>query len=207
MAKKNDDFFFQNFIQCADFSLQAASMLKKSFKTFNPALLKEQLDDLHEIEHSADVKKHEMKSALVKAFITPIEREDIMMLSQNIDDVTDCIEDVLLVVYVNNVSVLRTDAIPFTELIIQSCQMLLDTLAEFSDFKKSKTLNQKMINVNSLEEEADKLYIQSMRKLHIESNNPLEIIAWREIYSALEKCTDACEHVADVIEEILMKNS
>ncbi|MED9904321.1 MAG: DUF47 family protein [Lachnospiraceae bacterium] len=207
MAKKNDDFFFKNFIECADFSLQAAKMLKKSLADFQPDSMLGLLDALHTIEHTADMKKHEMKTALVKAFITPIEREDIMMLSQNIDDVTDCIEDVLLRVYINNVRTIRPDAIPFTDLIIRCCQTMLDMFSDFSDFKKSKTLNQRLIEINTLEEEGDKLFINSMHKLHTECENPLEIIAWREIYSYMEKCTDACEHVTDVIEEILMKNS
>ncbi|MGN1147542.1 MAG: DUF47 domain-containing protein [Lachnospiraceae bacterium] len=207
MAKKNDDFFFQNFIECADFSLQAAKMLKESLANFDPDAIGELLDPLHMVEHSADVKKHEMKAVLVKAFITPIEREDIMMLSQNIDDVTDCIEDVLLRVYVNNVRSIRPDALPFAELIIRCCQTMVDTLTDFADFKKSKTLNQSLIEINTLEEEADKLFIASMRTLHTECTDPLEIIAWREIYNYMEKCTDACEHVADVMEEILMKNS
>jgi len=113
MAKKNDDFFFQNFVECAEFSLQAAKMLKDSLIHFNPASVKDLIEPLHNVEHAADMKKHEMKAALVKAFITPIEREDIMMLSQDIDDVTDCIEDVLLRIYINNVRTIREDAIPF----------------------------------------------------------------------------------------------
>lgn len=207
MAKKTDDFFFQNFVECADFSLQAAKMLKDSLIHFNPASIKELIDPLHNVEHAADMKKHEMKAALVKAFITPIEREDIMMLSQDIDDVTDCIEDVLLRIYINNVRSIREDAIPFADLIIKCCQTLRDTLTDFADFKKSKTLNQKLIEINTLEEEADRLFISSMHNLHSTCKDPLEVIAWREIYSYMEKCTDACEHVADIMEEVLLKNS
>lgn len=207
MAKKNDDFFFQNFVECAEFSLQAAKMLKDSLIHFNPASVKDLIEPLHNVEHAADMKKHEMKAALVKAFITPIEREDIMMLSQDIDDVTDCIEDVLLRIYINNVRSIREDAIPFADLIIKCCQTLRDTLADFADFKKSKTLNQKLIEINTLEEEADRLFISSMHTLHSTCKDPLEVIAWREIYSYMEKCTDACEHVADIMEEVLLKNS
>ena len=130
-----------------------------------------------------------------------------MMLTQYLDDVTDCIEDVLLRIYVNNVRTIRPDAIPFIDLIIRCCQTMVETLAEFSNFKKSKTLNDQLILINTLEEEGDDLFINSMRKLHTESNDPMEIIAWREIYNYMEKCTDSCEHVADVIEEILMKNA
>lgn len=207
MAKKNENFFFENFISCADFSLQAAKLLKDSLTGFSPASMKRLLDEMHRVEHAADMKKHEMKAVLVKAFITPIEREDIMMLSQNIDDVTDCIEDVLLRVYINNVNRIRPDSLPFADLIIRCCQTLLDALGDFADFKKSKTLNERLIEINTLEEEADKLFLSSMRTLHTECSNSLEIIAWREIYAYMEKCADACEHVADVIEEILMKNT
>lgn len=207
MAKKNDDFFFQNLVECAEFSLQAAKMLKDSLIHFNPDSIKDLIDPLHNVEHAADMKKHEMKAALVKAFITPIEREDIMMLSQNIDDVTDCIEDVLLRIYINNVRIIRKDAILFADLIIRCCQTLRDTLADFADFKKSKTLNERLIAINTLEEEADRLFLSSMHTLHSTCTNPLEVIAWREIYSYMEKCTDACEHVADIMEEVLLKNS
>lgn len=207
MAKKNDDFFFQNFVECADFSLQAARMLKDSLAHFNPDSIGDLLAPLHTVEHSADVKKHEMKAALVKAFITPIEREDIMMLSQNIDDVTDCIEDVLLRVYTNNIRTIRPDALPFAQIIIHCCQTMVNMLHDFADFKKSKTLNEKLIEINTLEEEADRLFMTAMRTLHTECKDPIEILAWREVYIYMEKCTDACEHVADVIEEILMKNA
>ena len=207
MAKNNDNFFFDNFVACADDALQAARLLKSSLSGFSPAALPHLLDQMHQVEHAADRKKHEMKEVLVKAFITPIEREDIMMLSQNIDDVTDCIEDVLLRIYINNVIRIRRDALPFADLIISCCETLLDTLREFAEFRKSPTLNEKLIAINTLEEEADKLFISSMHALHTESGSALEIIAWREIYTYMEKCADACEHVADVIEEIVMKNS
>lgn len=207
MAKKNDNFFFENFVACGEHALQAAKLLKSSLEGFSPAALPRLLDQMHEVEHAADQKKHEMKEVLVKAFITPIEREDIMLLSQNIDDVTDCIEDVLLRVYINNVTHIRKDALPFADLLIRCCETLSDTLQDFADFRKSKTLNEKLIAINTLEEEADKLFLHSMHTLHAESDSALEIIAWREIYTFMEKCADACEHVADVIEEIVMKNS
>lgn len=63
------------------------------------------------------------------------------------------------------------------------------------------------MEINALEEEGDRVYMEIMRKLHTEVTDPLEIIAWREIYDYLEKCCDACEHVADVVESVMMKNT
>ena len=84
MAKKSDSFYFGNFYACADCAYQAAHLLERVMRDFDPLLIREKLDDMHKVEHAADEKKHEVLDALVKAFITPIEREDIILLSQNI---------------------------------------------------------------------------------------------------------------------------
>ena len=207
MSKKSDSYYFQNFVECVECSCQAAAMLEENLENFDPLKLEERLNSLHEIEHRADKKKHEMMAALVKEFITPIEREDIMALSQTIDDVTDKIEDVLLRVYINNVQSIRPEAIQFVKVIIRCCSELKVVMEEFKEFKKSKDLHKSLIEINTLEEEGDRLFIASMRKLHTEVKDPMEVIAWREIYRYLEKCCDACEHVADVVESVIMKNT
>ena len=82
-----------------------------------------------------------------------------------------------------------------------------ELLEEFADFKRSKKLKEQIIRINDLEEESDRLFMSSMRDLHTQSTDPLRIIAWREIYGYLEYCADACEHAADVVESVVMKNS
>ena len=207
MAKKSDNYYFENFIQCVECGCQAAMMLEENLANFDVNRLSENLDELHKIEHDADKKKHEMMGVLVKAFITPIEREDIILLSQCIDEVTDQIEDVLIRIYINNVHTIRPEALQFTKVIIRCCKVLKEIMEEFANFKKSKTLHGLIIEINALEEEGDRLFIDSMRRLHTEVTDPLEIIAWREIYNFLEKCCDACEHVADAVESVMMKNT
>lgn len=207
MSKKSDSYYFQNFIECVECGCQAAKMLEDNLNHFDTGLLQDKLDELHRIEHDADKKKHEMMAVLVKAFITPIEREDIILLSQSIDEVTDKIEDVLIRIYINNVQQIRPEALAFIKVIIRCCEALKEVMEEFADFRKSKTLHGLIIEINALEEEGDWLFIESMRRLHAEVTDPIEIIAWREIYVYLEKCCDACEHVADVVESVIMKNT
>ena len=207
MSKKSDSYYFQNFIECVECGCQAAKMLEDNLNHFDTGLLQDKLDELHRIEHDADKKKHEMMAVLVKAFITPIEREDIILLSQSIDEVTDKIEDVLIRIYINNVQQIRPEALAFIKVIIRCCEALKEVMEEFADFRKSKTLHGLIIEINALEEEGDRLFIESMRKLHAEVTDPIEIIAWREIYVYLEKCCDACEHVSDVVESVIMKNT
>ena len=207
MSKKKDSYYFENFVTCVEYSSRAARMLEENLIHFRRENLKDRLDEIHRVEHDADQKKHEMMGVLVKAFITPIEREDIILLSQSIDEVTDKIEDVMIRLYINNVKDIRPEAVEFAALLIQCCEALSQMMQEFENFKKSKTLHECLIRINEREEQGDRLFIKSMRKLHKETDNVIDIIAWREIFNYLEKCCDACEHVADAVESVIMKNT
>ena len=207
MAKKQDSFYFEKFIACTDYSLQAACLLDQVMQQFQPERLVDQVEAMHKVEHAGDEQKHELLNVLAKAFITPIEREDILLLSQNIDEVTDKIEDVLLRLYCNNIQTIRPDALKLSAIIIRCCQEAKQLVTEFADFKRSKKIQEHIIQINTLEEEADQLFIDSMRDLHTTCTDPIQIIVWRELYIYLEKCVDACEHVADTVESVVMKNS
>ena len=207
MGSKQNSFYFDNFIACADYSRKAAQLLDKGMRQFDPAQIGDMIEEMHEVEHAGDEKKHELLNVLAKAFITPIEREDIILLSQNIDEVTDKIEDVLLRMYCNNIKSVRPDALELVAVVIECCNELKEMLEEFPRFKNSKKLHEKIVNINTLEEKADQLFISSMRNLHTTCDDPVMIIVWREIYIYLEKCVDAFEHVADTVESVIMKNS
>lgn len=207
MSKKMDRFYFDNFVESAHVSCEASKMLKNVLSNFDVATLAESRVALHEIEHKGDSKRHEMTAVIVRAFITPIEREDILKLSQYIDDVTDSIEDILIRIYINNVTQIRPDSLEFMDIVIKCCEAMEEMLKEFHNFKKSKKLNELIIEINRLEEVGDDLYVACMRNLHTTSTDPLEIIAWREIYEFFEKCCDTCENVADIIESIVIANS
>ena len=207
MAKIQDSFYFENFLACADCACQAAYLLEKAMKDFDPGVISEKLDEIHAVEHAGDEKKHELINVLARAFITPIEREDILLLSQNIDEVTDKIEEVLIRIYVNNIQAMRPEALEMLDTVIRCCDEMMNLMKEFSDFRHSNKLRPTIININSLEEDADKMYISNLRKLHTEEKDVLQIIAWREIYDYMEKCADACEHVADTVGSIVMTNS
>ncbi len=206
MSKKQDSYYFQNFIACADYSCKAAHLLKDTMSHFDVKSLPDKLDEMHEMEHAADEKKHELLNKLVKAFITPIEREDILQVSRNLDEMTDKIEDVLIKIYYNRIQKIRPDVLELADIIIRCCEEIQKLMNEFADFKHSKVLHDHIVRINTMEEEADKLFMDCMYHLHGSCEDPFDVIAWREIYSTLEKCADACEHVADVVESTVMKN-
>lgn len=207
MSKNKEYNYFEAFIKLGNFSLQAAEVLNKTLKEFDNAGLEQDVVEIHTIEHSADIAKHELLNQLIKEFLPPIEREDIMSLSQKIDDVTDAVEDVLIYANMFNVKEIPVEVLQFTELIMECCKSMNIALKELQNFKKSKTLHQQIIEINRLEEEGDILYMKTVKKLYQEVTDPIYLLTFTEIYRRLERCCDACEDVANDIESIILKNS
>ena len=205
--KKQDSFYFDNFVECTHYSLKASQLLMRIMENYAPSSINKDLDEMHGIEHEADTKKHEMLAVLMKAFMTPIEREDILLLSNCLDEVTDKIEDVMIRLYINNITSIRPLAVDLARVVVECCKEMVVLLEEFRSFKKSKTIHSSIVKINTLEEDADKLFIQAMKNLHSQEKDPIEVIKWREVLIYLEKCTDATEHVADVVERVIMTNT
>ena len=208
MARKQEFDYFEAFIRAADYSMQAADILHQTLESFNPDDLQERMKEIHVVAHAADIAKHDLNRALARAFITPIEREDILLLSQAMDDVTDAIEDVLIRLYIFNVLSIREDTISFSDVIKKCCAGMKETMQEFRNFRKSRSINDSIVEINRLEEEGDSLYTKTVRKLYLTSrDDAVELMVWREIYDRMEKCCDACEHVANAVESIIMNNT
>ncbi len=206
--KNNKDYnYFEAFVNLSKFSLSSAEILNKTLRGFDANKIEEKIIEMHNIEHSADIAKHDLLNRLVKEFLPPIEREDITSLSQKIDDVTDAVEDVLMCIDIFNVQTIRPEILKFTEMIVDCCKSMDVALVEFENFKRSKRLHSEIIEINRLEEEGDALYVNGVRNLYKTSKDPVELMVWTEVFRRLEKCCDACEDVANDIENIVMKNS
>ena len=206
MAKKRNE-YFECFEALVEYSCRAADYLQEALKEFRPETLEEKRVGMHAIEHAADDEKHKMMKKLAKEFITPIEREDIIQMAAELDEVTDKIEDVLIRIYMYNIKTVTPQALAFADVIVRCCQTLRVAMAEFQNFHKSDKLHQLIVDVNTMEEEGDALYVEAVRSLYRSDEKPVTIIAWSETYDRLEECCDACEHVANMMESIIMKNS
>lgn len=207
MAKKENNYYFDAFAKGIYYANDAAALLQNCFDNFDASGLKEKLDEMHQIEHTADGVKHEMMERLMKEFLPPIEREDIVELAHIIDDVTDSVEDVLLGMYMYNITTFRPEVKEFAGIISRSCEALKEMAAQLHNFRKSTVLKGKIVEINGMEEEGDRLYIEAMHRLYAEEKDPVAILAWTTMFDRLEKCCDACEDVADMVEQVIMKNS
>lgn len=212
MANKQNDLYFNNYIAAADVAVRAAEYLCKCIKEFKVEDIATMLVEMHEYEHAGDDLRHQMASMLAKAFVTPMDREDMAELSQNIDSVIDDIEEVLQCIYMNCVTSITDDAVEFAEKITECCSIMKTLLTELPTFKKASQIHELVIKLNHAEEECDRLFLNANYRYRknlkmSDKDATLNMVSWREIYNCLEECADAAEHVADTVEAIVMKNT
>ena len=197
--------YFDGFIKMSEKAKECADYLSNSMNSYDKNTLEKQTEEIHDIEHRSDLIKHEIMANLVKEFLPPIEREDITNIIHYLDNVVDNIEDILVKMYILNLDSVTDEALEFSKLIVSCVDMLSKCVEEFSNYKKSKKLKELIVEVNSIEEEGDRLYIKTMRDLY-KNDNTDYIIRWSKIYGLMEKCLDSCETVADDLEVVMLKN-
>jgi predicted phosphate transport protein (TIGR00153 family) len=205
---KNGGKYFDGFKEMCGYSVDAAEFLKEILNDYDPDQIQQRREKMHAIEHDGDVARHTLFRALGKESKLPIEREDIIAMAEAIDDVTDSVEDVLLCLYMFNIKEIRSDMFAIADVMIRIIGVLKDAVDEFPEFRVSKTIHEKLVEINRLEEKADKLYIEAVRGLYAgEPLPPTEVTAWTQIFAYTEEVADAAEDAADVIESVMMKNA
>ena len=187
-------------------------MLVEVLNHFDPETLMEKVAAMHAIENAADEQNHEIFQNVVTEFLTPIEREDIVELAHRLDDIADYIDDVVQQLYMFDIREIYSEAIKMAELIVRATAALVAALQEFRNFRKAKgktgTFHSHVVGVNDIEEEADRLYLLSIRDLYSNhTDQPVYIMAWSNIFMRMERCIDACENVVDMLGTIVLKNS
>ena len=207
MANKADRLYFENFVKAGDIACRASGYLVKCLENFEPQNIESMLADMHEFEHEGDSLQHEMSAALAKAFVTPVDREDLAMISQNMDDVTDKLEEVLQRFYVDQIQTVIPDAVTFARKLVGCCELLREIMREFVNFKKPTKLHELIIQLNQMEEECDKFYLDATLNIRNYCSDVLDIISWREILDHMENCSDACEHVGNCVDMVVLKNT
>ncbi len=207
MKKKEVNYYFKTFVELFNYTKEASVYLEKVVLNFKGQITEQEKDEMHKIEHQADLYLHDALARLAKEFITPIENEDILAIIKKIDDATDTIEDVLIKMYIHDVKKITPSAAKFVDIIKRECQAMAVVLEEFPNFKKSNIVHDKIMEVLAVEEEGDKLYISSIKELYQTVDDVKELIITEDMINAFEACCDVIEEIAQVIDEAVMKNS
>jgi len=168
---------------------------------------REKANQLKEIENEADIRFHNIVEFLAKAFITPLDREDIMHIAYEMDNVIDSIEDISMRFYMLNMDDAKPEALEFTALIEKMGIELVEVFKELRNFKKPKQLFQHTVSINTLEGLGDDIYRRAVRDLFMQVSDPITVMKWREMFEAFETCCDSFETLVDIIRDVVMKNT
>jgi uncharacterized protein len=160
--------------------------------------------ELREREHAGDAVTHRIMRQLNTSFVTPFDREDIYRLASALDDVVDAIEaaaDFIVLADVGKLPPVMTEQI---QLLQRSAN---ETAEAMSRLKTLRDLEPYWIEVNRLENEADRVYRKLLSKLFSGDYDALTMVKLREVADGLEDAADALEHVAHAVESIAVKES
>lgn len=162
---------------------------------------------LRDMEKSIDCATDGICKRLNDSFVTPIDREDIHSLASCMDDVLDYIEASADRMKLYGVEKPLEEASELARILIASTEQIRDAVHALSHFRDIDAILIPCVEINRLENDADEVYRQALRRLFKEESRPLEIAKWLEIFARLEKATDRCEDVANVLESIVVKNA
>jgi uncharacterized protein len=198
-----DEKFFVMFKEMTTTIIEGAQLLKELMDHFeNPALSQKKIKD---VEHKADQLTHDIIKKLNKSFVTPLDREDIYALSAALDDILDLIDASAQRIVMYNVEKPTPEAKELAFLILKSCQTIDKAVALLGG--KLEPIAEYCMEVNSLENEADRVCREAISRLFDEEKDPIQLIKWKEIYETLERATDKCEDAANILESVVVKNA
>ncbi|MGG5340536.1 DUF47 domain-containing protein [Enterococcus sp. AZ192] len=207
MARKKQFDYFGELEHLARNAHQAAEILEMIAINYSLDYLEKEAIKIHDLEREGDQIVKQILSELYVSFITPIDREDIVEITERLDDVLDTINSIAYLLSSLVVKELKENAMVFITYALEATAGVLTATKEFAKFKNSKTLRTMMDEVSEIEGKADKLYSESLKDLFTNEENPIEVIRWKNVYDQLEDLLNASESVVDVIGGLVIKNS
>ena len=206
MAKKRNDYFELIKTQTS-YCVEAANLLEEILGKFDVSKISEYRTQMHEIENKADEIHHDILSKLSVEFITPIDQEDILHLVQIIDDIADAIDEVILDMYMYHIDTISEKTVELSKAVNKCVKALDEAAVELKNFKKPSALRELLIKVNDIEIEADQIYTEAIYELFGSDAGEKMLVGRKAVYEGLEDCCDLCEHAADVISQVIIKNT
>src|SRR5215212_4708556 len=194
--------FFDDFVAMAEQIRRGAGLLQEMLAPEQP--LWDKADEIKEVEHKCDFLTHEIIQRLHRTFVTPLDREDIHTLARSLDDVMDAIDASATIVRLYQISRVRQDARDLTRIIMASAEQVVQAMKAL---ERRKGVAERAVEINRLENEADRAHQSAVRRLFEEERDPVQIMKWKEILDFLEDATDRCEDVANVLEGVVVKHA
>ncbi|UYG98231.1 DUF47 domain-containing protein [Cytobacillus firmus] len=197
---------FINHLNNIAINLKESAHYFADYKLKNVSDLKIFSETMKEYETKGDTLVHQVIQDLNNAFITRIEREDILSLTMSMDDVLDGLESTAAMFEMYSITEADSFMIKFVDAIRLAADEIV-TAVELLASKNLLNIRNHAIKIKDLESNCDGILRQSIKQLFISEKDPIRIIQYKEIYEQLEEIADSCQAVANTLETIIMKNS
>jgi predicted phosphate transport protein (TIGR00153 family) len=194
--------FYDDFAALAEQIRFGAGLLRAMLAPERP--IWDKADEIKEVEHKCDFLTHEIIQRLNRTFVTPLDREDIHTLARSLDDVMDAIDASATILRLYHIDTVRPGARELAHIIFDSAEELVQAIKALEG---RKGVAERAVEINRLENEADRAHQAAVQTLFQEERDAIVIIKWKEIFDFLEQATDRCEDVANVLEGVVVKHA
>jgi predicted phosphate transport protein (TIGR00153 family) len=197
-----EEAFFEMFKQAAHNVIEGSRLLKELMEDYTN--VQQKIERIKEVEHIGDGITHDIALRLNRTFLTPLDREDIHDLASALDDILDAVEAVADRFAIYKITQPAESAVRLADILYRASVAVgrgVDLAMSHEEVKEYG------VQVNSLENEADRVSRDAISELFENETNPIAVIKWKEIYETFEEGTDRCEDVANVIERIVLKQT
>lgn len=202
--KQKDDEFFDLFLESAKFFYSGALILNDVMLDYTSASIK--VEEIDRIEHEADAINDRIIDKLNLTFITPIDREDIYALANDLDDGVDLLQGILQRYDMYRMGQPMTGAVNLTKLLISSTEEIVRAVSLLDNIRKNQApILDASHKIERYESDGDLIYRKEVAYLFEHEKDPIELIRWKDVLEQLEDTLDHCELIADMLRGVVMK--
>jgi uncharacterized protein len=197
-----DRVYFELFEEAGRNILEASLLLDRLLSNYPDS--KDLAQEILECEHEGDRITHDIFDRLNHTFVTPIDREDILALTSALDDIVDYIEEVADYLGLYRIEAPMDQAVKLAHVLRASCRQISEAMPRLRGFRDISIYT---VEINRLENEGDRIVREAVASLFDGGIDPMVVIRWKDLFERLEAAIDATEHVANILEGVVIKNS
>jgi predicted phosphate transport protein (TIGR00153 family) len=197
-----DRVYFELFEEAGRNILTAADLLDRLLGSFPDN--RELAAEIRVCEHEGDRIVHDIVHHLNQTFVTPIDREDILALASALDDIVDYTEEVADYLGLYKIEAPMDQAIKLARVLKAASRQVSEAIPRLRGFRD---ISPYTVEINRLENEGDRITREAVASLFDGGIDPMVVIRWKDLFERLEAAIDATEHVANILEGIVIKNS
>jgi uncharacterized protein Yka (UPF0111/DUF47 family) len=197
-----DRVYFELFEEAGQNVLEASDLLDRLLSNYPDS--KDLAREILVCEHEGDRITHDIIDRLNHTFVTPIDREDILALASALDDIVDFTEEVADYLGLYKIEAPMDQAIRLAHVLKAACRQIAEAIPRLRGFRD---ISHYTVEINRLENEGDRITREAVASLFDGGIDPMVVIRWKDLFERLEAAIDAAEHVANILEGIVIKNS